>query len=221
MMSANHAGLYLRENKEYIRQTEKHFCSYLYSRALFTDTVRFPAGIRYNEDLCFLFLASRSARHIMQYEKPWFVYRMNSASVMYNLKKADYVLEAIDGLEICRKSCAEKKDISDCEGNIFACMVKYIRLACMYGTPVSEILKNVAENEPLQKVLVHYGTFWVNEQTAQLYDSFMKEPKKIWVKYRAKGILYIAVKRLIRTRPGEIINQKIRYKLALKDYLAE
>lgn len=220
MISANAPGLYLRDDPQYGRQAQKHFCSYLYRRSLFTEVIRFPVGIRYHEDVCFLFLFARSAGNIMQYEKPWFVYRMNFSSVMHNLKSADYILEEIDAWEWCRQSSTRQKDISDCEGDIFSYMVDYIRCSCMNGVSVEEIRKNVLTNEPFRKAMEHYGTFWLNEQTAQLYSGFMKSPRKIWLKYRVKGFAKNTASRFIRTKLGNVINQKLRYNVDLKDYLS-
>ena len=221
MMPANRAGLYLRENKEFVRQTEKHFCSYLYRRELFTDTCRFPAGIRYNEDLCFLFLISRSAGNLMQYGKPWFLYRIHTSSVMHSLKGTQYLLEAVDGINWCLKNSTGEKNISDCMGNLFACMVKYIRISCMQGISQNKIRESILKNEPFQSVMAHYGSFWCNAQDAQLYEAFMKNPGKTWLKYRVKGIGYLAGQRLIRTKPGSVVNRKLRYQLPLKDYLVK
>lgn len=221
MMPANAPGLYLREDTDYIWQTEKHFCSYLYSKLLFEKGLRFPEGVRYNEDLCFLFLAARGAGQLMQFDKPWFVYRMNPASVMHNLKDTEYLLEAITGISWCRQNSRQPKDIRDCEGNLFACMVKYIRLSCMQGVPVSAIVKNVLENQSFQTVMQHYGEFWVSEDTAKLYSSFMETPRKVWLKHRLMGLVHSAAQRLTHTKPGSIVNQKLRYKLVLRDYLVE
>lgn len=221
MMCQCAPGLYLREDPDYIRRTEKHFCSYLYRRDLFTDVIRFPEGIRYNEDLCFLFLITRSAENLMEYESPWFIYRMNTSSVMHSLKNTDYILEAIDGIDWCRKNSTRPKDIRDSEGNLFACMVKYIRLSCMQGVSAGRIRKNVLENKAFQSVMQHYGTFWVGDQEARLYESFLASPGKVWLKLRAKGIAYAAARILLRGKIGSMINRKIRYQLALKGFLAE
>lgn len=219
MIPANTPGLYLRDDANYVWQAQKHFCSYLYSRSLFTDVIRFPAGIRYHEDVCFLFLIARSARQIMQYEKPWFIYRMNYSSVMHSLKNADYVLEEIDAWNWCKQNSSQIKDIRDCEGNIFSYMVEYIRFSCMHGVPTEKIHESVISNEPFQKAMEHYGSFWRNAQTSQLYADFMETPRKVWMRYRLKGIAYHVAQYLIRTKPGNSLNQIIRYRLALNDFL--
>lgn len=221
MMPANAAGLYLREDPNYTQQEQKHFCSYIYRRSLFTDIVRFPAGIRYHEDVCFLFLAVRNADSIMQFEKPWFVYRMNFSSVMHNLKTSDYVLEEIDAWNWCRGNCTRQKDISDCEGNIFSYMIEYIKISCMRGIPIDIIQKKVLQNEPFQDAMKYYGQFWLSDQTAQQYQAFLTTPRKVWMKYRMKGISHNVASRLIRTKAGNLVNQKLRYKLSLKEYLVE
>ena len=219
LVPVNAPGVYLREGADYIPQTEKHFCSYLYSRKLFSERVRFPAGIRYNEDMCFLFLITRSAGHIRQYEKPWFLYRLHASSVMHSLSGTWYLLEAIEGIAWCLKNSTGEKNIRDCRGNLFACMVKYIRVSCMQGISPKIIRENMMKNDPFQEVMTHYGTFWCNDQDAHLYEGFMKTPVRIWLKYRLKGIGHFAAQRLIRTKPGSVVNQKLRYKLPLKDYL--
>ena len=53
--------VFRREGDEPIRPSIKHFCSYLYRRSLFSDEIRFPEGIRYCEDVSFLFLMVRKA----------------------------------------------------------------------------------------------------------------------------------------------------------------
>ena len=219
MILANAPGVYLREDAEYNQQTEKHFCSYLYRKTLFSDTVRFPEGIRYHEDVCFLFLITRHAKHIVQYEKPWFVYRMNFSSVMHSLKNADFILEEIAAWEWCRQRCEQQKDILDCEGNIFSYMVEYIRFSAMHGVSPEEIREKIQTNEPFQKAMKQYGAFWLNPETAQLYSDFLSTPQKIWWKYRARGLGQTAARWFIRTGPGNKLNQKLRYRLALKDYL--
>lgn len=221
MVRKNAPGLYFREDDNYIRQAQSCFCSYLFRRTLFSDTIRFPAGIRYCEDICFLFLITRNAKHIMQFEKPWFVYRMNFSSAMHQMRKAEFILEEIAGWEWCRRNCTREKDISDCEGNIFSYMVEYISYACMYGDSLRKIKKNILENESFQNVMKHYGQFWLNDKTAQMYQDFMTTPRKVWLKNRIKGIGHSVASRLIRTSLGNFINQKLRYQLSLKEYLAE
>ena len=212
-------GVFQREDSEYIRQTWKHFCSYIYRRSLFDDEVCFPVGIRYHEDVCFLFLIVRKARNIMQSSEPWFIYRMNFNSVMHNLRDAEFILEEIKAWKWCMERCHTDKDRSDCEGNIYEYMSHYIMFSCGYGKPAEDIIRTVKENLIFREVMEHYGRFWINAKKDAFYRAFMEDPGKLWLKYRCIGLARSAVGRLIRTRLGSVINQKVRYRLRLDAYL--
>lgn len=212
-------GVFCREDSGYIRQTWKHFCSYAYRRSLFSHEIRFPEGIRYHEDVGFLFLISRAAANIRQYSKPWFVYRMNFGSVMHNLKGAEYILEEIEAWNWCRDRSHTEKDRSDCDGNIFSYMAQYIKMSCGYGKPAEEIIRTVRENPFFAKTMENYGSFWMNAETAAFYHAFMENPGKLWLKYRCIGLVRGVASRLIRTVPGGIVDRKIRYRLRLDEYV--
>ena len=146
---------------------------------------------------------------------------MNYSSVMHSKKNADYILEEIDAWQWCIDNCTQQKDISDCEGNIFSYMVEYIRFACMQGTAIGTIRDKILKNDPFQGAMKHFGTFWLCEETSKLYTDFMKTPRRVWMKYRLMGVAYYSASRLIRTKIGNIINQRLRYRMELKDYLVE
>lgn len=122
MIQVNTPGLFERDHPQYHLQTQKHFCSFLYRRELFTNVIRFPDGIRYFEDVGFLFLISRNAENIMQYEKAWFLHRMNYTSVIHSINDADYILEVLEMWNWCRHNSILPDDIHTCDGNIFSLM---------------------------------------------------------------------------------------------------
>lgn len=212
-------GVFGRDDSNYGQQACKHFCSYIYRSSLFADGVCFPVGIRYHEDVTFLFLTARKARNIRQYTRPWFIYRMNYGSVMHKLTDADYVLHAIRGWNWCKNHSAREKDRSDCDGNVFSYMAEYIRKSCGYGKPAREIIKTVRENPYFAEAMANYGSFWLNAETDAFYREFMEKPGKLWLKYRCLGLARGAVSKLIRTRLGGVVDQKIRYRLCLDEYV--
>ena len=214
------AGLFLRDHKEYLRQTQKHFSSFLYHRNLFTENIRFPEGIRYSEDVAFLFLVSRSARHIMQYGKSWFIHRMHTASVMHAINSSDYILkDVVEVWEWCKANCATDDDRNACNSNIFLNVVEYIQSSCAYGLSGDTIVHNVESNKPFNKAMEHYGHFWMSREYNELYNEFMQDPCKIWKKYRMIGCLHNLARKLSWTRLGSKLNRIFRYRQGLAEFL--
>lgn len=212
-------GVFFREDSNYIQQTWKPFCSYVYRRSQFTEEIRFPEGIHYHEDIGFLFLNARVATNIKQCSKPWFVYRMNFDSVMHNLKGAEYILEEIKVWDWCKRRSRTEKDRNDCDGNIFSYMAEYIRKSCGYGKPAREIIRTVQENPHFQEAMENYGNFWLSAETDAFYHTFMAKPGKLWLKYRCIGIVRSMARKIIRTSLGRVVDQKIRYRLRLDEYV--
>ena len=213
-------GIFRRKDSNYGRQICKHFCSYVYRRSLFSDEIRFPEGIRYHEDVGFLFLIARKACILKQYSSPWFIYRMNFNSVMHKLASADYILEEIQAWNWCKQRSPGEKDRRDCDGNVFSYMAEYIRLSCGYGKPAREIIRTVRENPYFQEAMGNYGSFWMHAETDAFYHAFMDKPGKLWLKYRCIGLTRGLASRLIRTRLGRVVDQKIRYRLRLDEYVS-
>ena len=213
------AGVFRRENGGRIRQGGKHFCSYVYRRSLFSDGIRFPEGIRYHEDVGFLFLVFGKVCSLKQYANPWFIYRMNYSSVMHNLTSADYLLEEIAAWNWCKNHSTGEKDRSDCDGNVYSYMAVYMQMSCGYGKPAGEIIRTVRENPHFREAMENYGSFWMNADTAAFYHAFMENPGKLWLKYRCIGLARGAASRLIRTRLGRVVDQKIRYRMRLDEYV--
>ena len=59
----------------------------------------------------------------------------------------------------------------------------------------------------------------MNADTAAFYHAFMENPGKLWLKYRCIGLARGAASRLIRTRLGRVVDQKIRYRMRLDEYV--
>ena len=212
-------GEFLRGDEAYIRQTSNCFCAYLYHSRLFADGLQFPVGIGYNEDRAFSSLATRSARRMKQYSKPWFIYRMNFGSAMHNLRSAECMLQGVAAWAWCKQHSRTEKDRSDCDGNVFSYMVEYMKMSCGYGKPAREIIRTVRENPFFAEAMEHYGTFWCHEQSADFYHTFMEKPGMLWLKYRCIGLARRMASQLIRTGLGRAADQKIRYRLRLDEYV--
>ena len=212
-------GVFERDDERYIRQTGYCFCTYLFRRSLFESGIRFPVEIHYNEDLAFLFVITRAARNMKRCSKPWFIYRMNFSSALHSLKDAEYVLQSIESWHWCKVRSPREKDRSDCDGNIFSYMAEYIQKSCGYGKPAAEIIRTVRENPFFAEAMENYGSFWMHAETDAFYREFMDKPGRLWLKYRCIGLARGLASRLIRTRLGRVVNQKIRYRLRLDEYV--
>lgn len=214
------AGLFPRNHENYLRQTLKHFSSYLYRRNMFTENIRFPEGFRFSEDVAFLFLISRNAGHIMQYSQHWFIHRMNASSVMHSINSSDHILNDMIGVwEWCKAQCITDEDRNACNGNIFLNMIEYIQSSCAYNVDVNTILHNVNHNEPFKKAMENYGHFWVSPEYADLYREFLQNPHRIWRKYRVIGLLHNLARRLSWTALGNAINRVFRYRQPLAEFV--
>lgn len=178
-----------RNDEEYIRNTHRHFCSYIYKRDLFFNGIRFPEGLRYYEDMAFLFVITRSAKQMMTFQNPWFFYRNNTFSAVHNTGGADYILR--DGVKVwkyAKDKLISSKDKLDCDGNIFSCMVQYITFSCYNGLPLSEIQYNVESSEIFQESMEHWGCFWCHKSTKKAYEEFLMYPRIFWIRNRFIGI---------------------------------
>lgn len=214
------AGVFQCRDSDYLSQMTMPFCTYIYRSSLFGNEIRFSEGIRYHEDVCFLFLIARKARNIRQYSTPWFIYRMNLNSTMHNLRDAEFILEEIKAWNWCKKHSVAEKDRNDCDGNVFSYMAEYIRLSCGYGKPAGEIVRTVRENPYFREAMENYGNFWMHAETDAFYRAFMEKPGMLWLQYRCVGLVRGLASMLIRTRLGSVINQKLRYRMRLDAYVS-
>lgn len=178
--------------------SRKSFCSYILRRSLL-NTVRFPEGIRYNEDTTFLFLATRGAKNILCIDRYLFIYRNHICSAMHVCADWRYILtDEIPAWDWARKRAACEKDRQDCDGMIYSLMWEYLRLSAMWGAEVSDLQKDVRECIPFQDTMTRFGSFWTRPEAVEFHADFSRDPKGLCQRYRMRGILPRTVRSLAR-----------------------
>ena len=196
---------------------KNHFSSYIYAKHLF-ESVRFPEGVRYGEDLSFQFLITRPAKNILMSDDFWFMYRTNSNSVMNSVSDFDYALGEIDGWYGAKKYALTEQDRLDCDAMIYRRMYKYLSLSCKNGKPYEKLYQDMLNCKPYQEALETFGNYSVPEGNSEFIDQFTQNPQKTWRTMRKQNFLRYTIRTFIRRSFLNKIFLKVKYKVDLKQY---
>ena len=208
-------GRYRAANKE-IRKNTAHFCSYIYSVRLFRlYDLRFPEGIKCNEDQALYFLYSFHSRSYSFFEKALFIHRTNRNSVSHAKHDLDdlYFNHIIPAWDWAGKQVADNADAyRECETMKKTMLTEYIVEACKNGYSVKRIKKSIKESN--LQYFNEKDEVWIDEDSHHVYNSFINSPYRFWLRTRANGILIQIAKR-VKEIP---IIEKKRYPIQLKAY---
>lgn len=194
----------------------KHCSSFIYRYRLFEgdNGIRFPNGIKIREDVTFQFLAYRRAETMMGIERCWFVYRNNITSVLHGQKSPDFLIKhVIPAWYWCKSKCNDEKSQKQCDVWLFSEAVEYICLGCRAGEPIGKI-KEAIELEPVQEAMSDYAVLWNGRKA--IYEDFLENPYKFWLKQRVKGIIDCLARFLVRLPMLRTMYMKLKYKESLE-----
>lgn len=214
------SGHLTREDPGYDRAaSRKSFCSYLYRRTLL-DGIRFPEGIRYNEDTTFLFLASRRAKNLLQLDRFLFLYRNHIHSAMHTCDGWDYILtDEIPAWAWARQQVCRESDRLVCDGMVYQLMGQYLRFSARWGVPCRRLQEEMKNCLPFQDALRRFGTFWADPGTVQFLQHFSREPVQLCRRCRIQGFGLRAARALSRNRYLRQLYFLAKYRTPLKPYL--
>lgn len=213
------SGLLENNDPEYDRAASgKSFCSYIFRRSLMKD-VRFPEGIRYNEDTTFLFLVTRKAKNILRIDKYLFIYRNQIHSAMHAPADWRYILtDEIPAWSWARQQVTLEKDRLICDGMVYDLMWDYLRRSALWGTPFRELQEDIRCCPSFQDTLTRLGSFWTRPEAVRFHNSFARAPQKLCRRYRLLGIFPKTARRLSRNRFFRTLYFLLKYRTPLRNY---
>ena len=182
-----------------------HFCSYLYRAELFCQhQIRFPVGIRAQEDETFRYIFMTLAVDVKAVDIPIFAYRSNNSSVCHT--KFDATSRYFqDVIPAWKWAVSELKRLSattgsvqqaDMDGCLTMCktfLSEYIETAAQQGISVKSIKSQLESSEYTK--LYENNSVWVDEFSMKRWNRFQNETLQFWVKCRTKGIVLNLLKR--------------------------
>lgn len=175
--------------------------------------IRFPIGIRVQEDEAFKYLFLCTIDSWSSINKPMYIYRSNSHSVSHDFKfditdkYFKHILPAWDWVETELKirSCGMNHDVDQCLIMKKTYIIEYIEMACRYGISIKAI-RNSIEKSEYYNILLN-DNVWCDSKKKSIWEDFLSNPFKIWFRYRIKQIIFTTIYR----RKNNILIQKIRY----------
>ena len=197
----------------------KHVSSFIFSRRFLEKDkpLRFPEGIRYHEDVTFLFLALCRGRKLSNIDRELFIYRNNSSSVLHSFKTYDHLIEdAVSAWQWCKKQCSLKKDMDECDARLFADVVDYIRNSCLIGIPIPEIWKKLKQ-PAIEEAIQNYGVLW-NDRKA-IYEYFVDHPEEYWKEMRRKGLIQGIMRRAARSPFIRKFYFRSKYRMNIRNFV--
>lgn len=214
-------GTHSRNDPEYSRAISgRSFCSFLLRRTLLED-LRFPEGIRYHEDITFLFLLARKSRNILCIDQYLFLYRNHLASALHSPADWRYILTDEIPAWCWAGSRAEcEEDRSVCDGMIYSLMWDYLRRSAMQGIPASVLREDACSCSPFQHVRNQPGSFWTQREAATFLAAFSADPERLCRKYRLLGLPLRIIRHLTRNPLLRRFYLRLKYRTSLKDYTA-
>ena len=188
----------------------QHFCSFIYSAEILrTYNIRFPEGIRVQEDEVFRYLFMTFCDSVRSFRFPIFVYRSNVKSVLH--QKFDvtkrYFGDIIPAWTWCKNELEKLHtqnnkitvaDIGGCSTMCKTFLAEYIASACEQGLSVKYIFEQISK--PEYASLYSNPDIWVDSKSLKLWTDFFNKPRRIWIKYRIKGIV-IRIAKVLRNTP--------------------
>ena len=197
--------------------SNQSFCAYVYRKKLF-DYVKFPVGVRFGEDIAFLFLITRSANSILMVDKYLFMYRTNRNSVMNSVSDFDYALGEIDGWYGAKKCALTDQDRLECDAMIYRRMYKYLSLSCKNGKSYKKLYRDMQACKPYQEALKTYGRYNVPESNVAFINQFTQNPKKTCRLMRKQGFWHYTIRTLMRKTFLKTLYFRLKYKVNMEDY---
>lgn len=202
-------------NLYYTRQ--KPFFSYFFKRTLLND-VRFPEGVRYGEDISFLFLATRLAKSILLMDRYLMMYRTNSNSIMYHTDDFNFMLETIDGLYQTKKLAKTEEHCLDFDGRIHKMMYEYLRLSSRNGKSYKILHEDLMNCKPFWETWKNLGRYEATAETTEFIKLFEKEPKIAWKKMRKQGFLQYTARSFVRKSIFRKLFFRMKFKMNVTEY---
>ena len=217
-LTPERSGCLQKENPEFNQAaSRKSFCSYIFRRSL-VGTIRFPDGIRYNEDTTFLFLVTRRARNLLQLDRYLFIYRNNLHSAMHAALDWRYILtDEIPAWYWARQQALPGRDQLDCDGMVYSLMQEYLRLSAMWGTSSATLLEDVRHCLPFREVMSRFGHFWTQAEAVAFYREFTQNPKRVCHRLRLHGVFHQTLRTVSRTAPVRRLYLRLKYRTPLTD----
>ena len=204
-----------------------YFCSYLYkTEKLKKYNIRFPKGIKTQEDRVFEYLFFSVCTSSMIIDRPIFLYRSNSRSVTHNpMETGDlYFAHVIPAWEYAyiklkdllgQTNTVSEKDLHACLTMQKTYLAEFIGTACENGMRPELIRKTIDDSGRAD--LFNHPEIWVDAKRKRLWEDFYKSPMAVYFRCRARGLGVSLLKRFRNTS----IVERLRYPVDLKDILSE
>ena len=210
-----------------INRYGSHLCSYFYkAEKIKKFDIRFPEGIRHQEDYAFEYLVFSVCNMFRIFDCPLFQYRSNPQSVSHNPLEVSnlYFFHVIPAWQYVysqlRELAAKTDTVSDRDLSAALTMQKtylaeFIGAACENGMRPELIRKTIDDSGMAD--LFNHPEIWVDAKRKQLWEDFYKSPMAVYFRYRARGLFISLLKRFRNTS----IVERLRYPINLKDVLSE
>ena len=202
---------------------EGPFCSHIFNATLLADfNVRFPEGIKLNEDVVFLFYFIAFSKKMVVIDRNSFVYRSNASSVVHSKKKMsiayfESVIPAwnwlMDKMSNIDNNEAVKYRKSQCLTMIKTYLCEYIKEAIKNGEPLKEIKENIEKYQ--YSYLFDNQEIWVDDSRLEFWNAFHKKPLWVFIKTRIYSIIFNIARKYLRNNK---FTQKKRYNTDLSAY---
>lgn len=192
------------------------FCSYIYSNDVMSRLdIRFPENLRVQEDVAFNFLFITFINSFLLVNKPIFVYRSNSDSVLhsqYNPAKRyfediipawEFVISSLNKNAKNLDNAKYEKNIAQCHTMIKTYLVEDIEEALAHGIKTEEIKKNLKKCKYYK--YLEDNSIWLDDKRQKTWEEFNKSPLKLRIRTRSK---YIFVNFLRKFRSVSFIVNK-------------
>lgn len=181
----------------------RHFCAILYSVCLLCQwKIRFPMGLKYNEDKIFLMQCSYMAKKVRFIESILHVYRMNPVSAMSKVKTYSAIDYYLPLMKAWVESDAKLNELSD------QCIHAGQTLAAIYFLDMAaehfkqwrpaKALFSVLHNHPNFDLLINMRPEEVSIGQFKNRKLLLEKPRLFALKYRLIGLVVIIARMLLR-----------------------
>ena len=210
------AGPLYKGDPDYLRAVPgRSFCSFLLRRELLDD-LRFPEGIRYHEDITFLFLVARKSCNLLRIAKYLFLYRNHLDSALHVPADWRYILtDEIPAWCWAGSRTICETDRADCDGMIYSLMWDYLRRSAMWGRPAAALKEDMQNCVPFQDVMTRFGSFWARPEATAFLDAFSENPEALCTKCRLLGLPFRAARLLTRRPILRRLYLRLKYRMPL------
>ena len=204
-----------------------HFCSYFYKKSLFLNyNVRFPVGIKYQEDKVFEYSIISVSTTYKIIDRPIFLYRSNTNSAVHSVDNIGnmYFNNVIPAWKFAFNELKRLQKLTDTvsDRDLSAALTmqktylaEFIGAACENGMRPELIRKTIDDSGMAD--LFDRPEIWVDVKRKQLWEDFYKSPMAVYFRCRARGLGVSLLKRFRNTS----IVERLRYPINLKDVLSE